>query len=95
MSRFTPAKKKPILKKILIEKWRRSQMSCQVAVFKPYPFKVGQKITIEGGRRAGDWEVIAVTEAKVTLRCPISKKELTWNRFCYFVEDKQMEWPSH
>ncbi len=68
-------------------------MEHSVAVFKPYPFEVGQKINIDGSRRAGDWEVIDITETKVTLRCPISKKELTWNRFCYFVEEKTQEWP--
>ena len=69
-------------------------MEHPVAVFKAYPFKVGQKIHIEGSRRSGDWEVISVTENKVTLRCPISKKELTWSRFCYFVEDKVTKWPT-
>ncbi len=69
-------------------------MEHSVTVFEPYPFKIGQKINIKGSRRAGDWEVIEITDAKVTLRCPISKKELTWDRFCYFVEDKQMKWPS-
>ncbi len=68
-------------------------MEHSVAVFKPYPFEVGQKIYIDGSRRAGDWEVIDITETKVTLRCPISKKELTWNRFCYSVEEKTQEWP--
>ncbi|WDP91344.1 MAG: hypothetical protein HUN04_17220 [Desulfobacter sp.] len=64
-----------------------------VAVFKAYPFKVGQKIRIEASPRAGDWEVIGVTENKVTLRCPISKKEFTWSRFCYLSEQKEQEWP--
>lgn len=65
-----------------------------VAVFKPFPFQVGQKINIEEGPRKGDWEVVAVTERKVTLRCPFSKRELNWNRFCYLVEEKtQVPWP--
>lgn len=64
-----------------------------VTLFKPYPFKVGQKIKIEESPRAGDWEVIKVTEHKVTLRCPFSKKEMNWSRFCYFVEEKEMNWP--
>jgi hypothetical protein len=46
-----------------------------VIVFEPYPFKVGQKIRIEGGKRKGDWEVVGVGDAKVTLRCPISHRE--------------------
>jgi hypothetical protein len=69
-------------------------MEHSVTVFEPYPFKIGQKIYIKGSRRGGDWEVVGITDTKVTLRCPISKKELTWDRFCYFVEDKTMQWPS-
>jgi len=68
-------------------------MEHQVIVFKPYPFEVGQKINIDGSKRAGDWEVVDITERKVTLKCPISKKEFTWDRFCYFVEEKTMQWP--
>lgn len=64
-----------------------------VTLFKGYPFKVGQKIRIEDAPRHGDWEVVNVTEHKVTLRCPISKKEFTWGRFCYFVKEETAEWP--
>ncbi len=60
----------------------------KVTTFKPYPFKVGQKIRIDGSRRDGDWEVIDITERKVTLRCPLSNKEYTWDLFCYFTEEK-------
>jgi hypothetical protein len=69
-------------------------MTHDVAVFKPYPFTVGQKIRIEGTRRAGDWEVAAIGERKVTLRCPISGKEFEWNRFCYLVDEETgVAWP--
>lgn len=65
-----------------------------VTFFKPYPFKVGQKIRIDGGMRNGDWEVINVTEAKIKLRCPVSHREFEWHRFCYLVEERQGEvWP--
>ncbi len=65
-----------------------------VARFAPYPFRVGQKINIQDGPRKGDWEVIAVSDHKVTLRCPISRKEFAWSRFCYFLEEqKGVEWP--
>ncbi|MFW8599944.1 hypothetical protein ACOHYD_00465 [Desulfobacterota bacterium M19] len=57
----------------------------EILVFKPYPFKIGQKIKIEGGKRAGDWEVIAVNDSKITLRCPVSGREFEWARFCYQV----------
>lgn len=66
----------------------------KVTIFKPYPFEVGQKIRIEGSRREGDWEVTDITERKVTLRCPLSNKEYTWDMFCYFVEEKDnIAWP--
>lgn len=66
----------------------------RVTVFKPYPFTVGQKIRIEGSRRHGDWEVVATGEHKVTLRCPISRKEYEWDWFCYAVEKKEsIPWP--
>jgi hypothetical protein len=65
-----------------------------VTIFEPYDFKPGQKIRIDGGKRNGDWEVIAVDDAKVTLRCPISGREFQWARFCYSVEVRDTEtWP--
>jgi hypothetical protein len=65
-----------------------------VTIFEPYPFEVGQKIRIDGGPRNGDWEVVGVTDRKVKLRCPISLKEFEWDRFCYFMEDRQgVQWP--
>ncbi len=66
----------------------------KVSIFKPYPFEVGQKIYIEGGPRRWDWEVVGLSARKVKLRCPISKREFEWNRFCYFVEDDtDSPWP--
>jgi len=69
-------------------------MGQDVAVFKPYAFEIGQKIRIENSRRAGDWEIVAVGEHTVTLRCPISHKEFEWNKFCYLAaEEKDVPWP--
>lgn len=65
----------------------------KVSVFSPYSFFEGQKINIESGPRKGDWEVIGVTERKVKLRCPVSLREFEWDRFCYFVEDRDDLWP--
>ena len=59
----------------------------KVAVFRPYAFQAGQKIRIEGGPRAGDWEVVSVSERKVKLRCPISQREFDWDLFCYSVDE--------
>jgi hypothetical protein len=66
----------------------------KVTFFRPYPFQVGQKITIQGGPRGGDWEVIGVDDKKVKFRCPVSFREFEWAHFCYFAEDKGIvEWP--
>ena len=65
----------------------------EVTVLKPYPFEEGDKITIEGGPRAGDWEVIGVTDDTVKLRCPLSGREFEWKRFCYAASREQREWP--
>lgn len=65
-----------------------------VAIFKPFPFKDGQKIRIEGGPRQGDWLVTGITQKKIRLRCPISGREVEWDRFCYYAENRENdEWP--
>lgn len=69
-------------------------MGHDVTVFEPYPFEVGQKIRIDGKYRHGDWEVVAVSGNKLTLRCPVSHREFVWDRFCYMVRDeKDVAWP--
>lgn len=69
-------------------------MKCDVTVFSQYSFKVGQKIRIEGSRRAGDWEIADISEHKITLRCPITGKEFSWNKFCYLIEEERSTtWP--
>lgn len=66
----------------------------KVVMFRLYPFRVGQKIHIEGGPRGGDWEVVGISERKVKLRCPISQREFEWDRFCYLVEECNcVDWP--
>ena len=65
-----------------------------VAIFKPYALFEGEKIRIEGGPRQGDWEVIALSERKVKLRCPISGREVEWDRFCFHAETlDESPWP--
>ncbi|GAB4248930.1 MULTISPECIES: hypothetical protein [Deferrisoma] len=69
-------------------------MGHRVTVFKPYPLVPGQKIRIEGGPRSGDWEVVEVGDRKMRLRCPVSGKEVEWDRFACFVEERpDAEWP--
>ena len=65
----------------------------RIKLFRGYPFVEGQKIRIEDSPRSGDWEVIRVTDHKITLKCPVSGREMTWSRFCYFVEDREQDWP--
>ncbi len=65
-----------------------------VWIFRPYPFRAGQRIRITEGVRRGDWEVVGLTERKVRLRCPITNREVEWDRFCYAVEARRdVEWP--
>jgi hypothetical protein len=66
----------------------------RVVFFTPYPFVVGQRVNITGGRRAGDWEVVGLTDRTVTLRCPISGKQFEWDRFCYLADEREAEWPA-
>jgi hypothetical protein len=75
-------------------KGRENMTKEEVVVFKPYPMEVGQKIHIDGGPRGGDWEVIGVSERRVKLRCPVSFREVEWDRFCYLSEVQQdRKWP--
>ncbi|WP_417909458.1 hypothetical protein [Candidatus Electronema sp. PJ] len=69
-------------------------MTEKVVFFRPYPLTPGLKIYIEAGPRRGDWLVIAADERKVTLRCPVSGREFTWDSFCCFVEERKTEFPS-
>ena len=65
-----------------------------VTIFTPYAFEIGHKIHIASGPRRGDWEIVALTDHKATLRCPISHREFSWDRFCYVVEERSAEiWP--
>ncbi len=66
---------------------------CKVTFFRACPLKQGQKIRIEDSRLAGDWEVIDFTPLKVTLRCPVSGKELIKDRMFFFTQEKQTKWP--
>ena len=66
----------------------------KVLVFSEYPFVTGDKIHIAEGYRRGDWLVIGVGERKIQLRCPVSGREVEWDKtFCFAEERQQMEWP--
>ena len=68
-------------------------MADKVTFFRRYPLITGQKIHIEDGPRKGDWEVIAVNDKNVTLRCPFSGHVAEWARFCYLVDEREDRWP--
>ena len=68
-------------------------MKISVAMFKQYPFTIGQKIHIEDGPRKGDWEVVSLDDKKVELRCPVSGIQVSWARFCYLSSEQLAEWP--
>ncbi|MFZ5774904.1 MAG: hypothetical protein ACOY3Z_05420 [Thermodesulfobacteriota bacterium] len=65
----------------------------RIAVFAPYPLREGQKIRIDAGPRRGDWLVIGLTERTMRLRCPVSGREVEWDRFCCLVAEREQEWP--
>jgi hypothetical protein len=66
----------------------------KVTFFKPFPFVAGQKIHITEGPRRGDWLVLGREQGKIRLRCPVSGKEVSWDQFCYFVEERAAVFPS-
>ena len=66
----------------------------EVIVFKEYPLAVGQRIHLDGGFRRGDWLVIGMTDKKIHLRCPVSGREVEWERiFCFAGVSGPAEWP--
>ena len=65
----------------------------KVSLFKSCPLQEGQKIRIEDSPLEGDWEIIKVSDFKITLRCPITGKELVKDRFLVFHEEREQTWP--
>ena len=65
-----------------------------VTTFRHVPLEPGQKIRILEGPRRGDWLVLGAEEHKLRLRCPVSGREVEWDRFLAVagvLEDE--EWP--
>jgi len=54
-------------------------------IFKPYPFRVGEKIKRLRKGKMEDWEVAQVDEETVTVQCPIHGDVITWKRSHYWV----------
>ena len=69
-------------------------MSDRIVFFKRYPLEAGQKINIVDGPRKGDWQVRAVDDKKITLQCPVTGRRVEWDRFCYFIEEREADWPA-
>ncbi len=59
-------------------------MECPSTIFEPYPFRVGERIKRRRKGKLEDWEVIAVDNETVTVRCPFHGLELTWKRNCFW-----------
>ena len=55
-------------------------MSNQATIFEPYRFTVGERILRRRKGKLEDWDVIAVNDDEVTVKCPIHGMELTWKR---------------
>ena len=68
-------------------------MTDKVTLFKLCPIEEGQKIRIEDSPLEGDWEIIKVSPFKITLRCPLSGKELVKDRLLVFQEERDQAWP--
>ncbi|MBN2808106.1 MAG: hypothetical protein JXR80_01295 [Deltaproteobacteria bacterium] len=47
-------------------------------VFEPYEFTVGERILRRRKGKLEDWDVIAVNDKEVTVKCPFHGMELTW-----------------
>lgn len=66
----------------------------RVTTFQVAPLEPGQKIRILGGPRRGDWLVLGADERKMRLRCPVSGREVEWDRFLVLAETLEAEeWP--
>ena len=66
----------------------------QVTTFRRYPLEVGQKIRLLDGPRGGDWLVLAVGERTMRLRCPVSGREVEWDRpYTLAAVLESEEWP--
>jgi hypothetical protein len=63
----------------------------EVVVFKEYPLTVGQKIHIEDGLRRGDWLITGVTDKNIHLRCPVSGREVVWEKTFFFARVSVLE----
>ncbi len=55
-------------------------MSDKATVFEPYPFKIGERILRRRKGKLEDWDVIAVDNTEITVKCPFHGMELTWKR---------------
>lgn len=66
----------------------------RVTTFRLAPLEAGQKIRILEGPRRGDWLVLDVDGKKMRLKCPVSGREVEWDRFASFAATlENAEWP--
>lgn len=55
-------------------------MSKKPTIFEPYQFKVGERILRRRKGKLEDWDVIAVNDDEIKVKCPFHGMELTWKR---------------
>ena len=53
----------------------------KVTTFRRASLEPGQKVRLLDGPRGGDWLVLGVDDRKMRLRCPVSGREVEWDRF--------------
>ncbi len=61
-------------------------MSKQPTIFEPYQFTIGERILRRRKGKLEDWDVIALSDDDVTVKCPFHGMELTWKRNHFWLE---------
>lgn len=56
-------------------------------VFRPYPFKIGERIVRDRQGKLEDWDVIAVSAEAIVVKCPFHGMELTWKKNHFWHTD--------
>ncbi len=54
-------------------------------IFEPYQFTVGERILRRRQGKLEDWDVIAINDAEITVKCPFHGMELTWKKNHFWI----------
>ena len=55
-------------------------MSDKPTIFEPYQFTIGERILRRRKGKLEDWDVIAISDDEITVKCPFHGMELTWGK---------------